>query len=259
MPRAGRKALDREPDPLDVYSAWDLRYAKSIYYGYILATVIVVLGVWGVIIGLLFRGGAWETFLELDLGFQIAIIAGAVTGHLFLLVLFYTLFRGGMVRLCQILFKDRLVASKWEDFYGLRMLIGVALLGLYITLLSVVIGLLPSTFLGVVQRVWAWQVETFSRYPGLWIMWVGLLVFIIVGIAFIGIMLWNKGVFWVLRHVKEIEEEIEIEENIKKDAIKNSDERTLRDIYKKEIGQKAIYRGKETKGYKEWKQKLGIK
>jgi len=259
MPRAGRKALDREPDPLDVYSAWDLRYAKSIYYGYILATVIVVLGVWGVIIGLLFRGGAWETFLELDLGFQIAIIAGAVTGHLFLLVLFYTLFRGGMVRLCQILFKDRLVASKWEDFYGLRMLIGVALLGLYITLLSVVIGLLPSTFLGVVQRVWAWQVETFSRYPGLWIMWVGLLVFIIVGIAFIGIMLWNKGVFWVLRHVKEIEEEIEIEETIKNEAIKNSDERTLRDIYKKEIGQKAIYRGKETKGYKEWKQKLGIK
>jgi len=259
MPRAGRKAPDREPDPLDVYSAWDLRYAKTIYYGIILATVIVVLGVWGVIIGLLFAGGAWETFLDLDFGFQIAIIAGAVTGHLFLLVLFYTLFRGGMVRLCQILFKDRLVASKWEDYYGLRMLIGVALLGVYITLISVVIGLLPSTFLKFMEEIWEKQVRFFGRYPGLWIMWVGLLIFIIVGICFIGIMLWNKGVFWVLRHVKEIEEEIEIEENIKKDAIKNSDERTLRDIYKKELGQKAIHRGRETRGYKEWKQKLGIK
>lgn len=259
MPRTGRKALEREPDPLDVYSRWDLIFAKTIYYGFILVTVIVVLGVWGVIIGLLFQGGAWETFADLDLGFQIAIIAGAVTGHLFLLVLFYTLFRGGMVRLCQILFKDRLISSKWEDFYGLRMLIGVALLGLYITLISVVIGLLPSTFLDLMKRLWDWQVRTFAEYPGLWIMWVGLLVFILVGIIFIGIMLWNHGVFWVLRHVKEIEEEMEIEENIKKDAIKNSDERTLRDIYKKETGQKAIHRGRETRGYKEWKQKLGIK
>ncbi|MFX1502583.1 MAG: hypothetical protein ACFFDH_16600 [Promethearchaeota archaeon] len=259
MPRAGRKAPTREPHPLDVYSAWDLRYAKTIYYGFILATVVVVLGVWGVILGLLFARGAWDTFLDLELGFQVGIIAGAITGHLFLLVLFYTLFRGGMVRLCQILFKDRLVASKWEDFYGLRMLVGVALLGLYITLISVIIGLLPSTFSEVVKKIWDWQVDTFAEYPGLWIMWVGLLIFLFVAIIFIGIMLWNKGVFWVLRHVKEIEEEIEIEESIKKEAIKNSDERTLRDIYKKETGQKAIHRGRETRGYKEWKNKLGIK
>ncbi len=259
MPRTGRKAPDREPNPLDVYSSWDLRYAKVIYYGFILGTVIVVLGVWGVLINFLFSKGAWDVWLDLDLGFQIAIIAGAVTGHLFLLVLFYTLFRGGMVRLCQIMFKDRLIANKWTDYYGLRMLIGVALLGLYITLISVVIGLLPSAFLDVVQEVWDWQVEKFKDYPGMWIMWVGLLVFIFVVIIFIGIMIWNKGVFWVLSHVKEIEEEIEIEENIKKEAIKSSDERTLRDIYKKEMGQKAIHRGRETSGYREWKDKLGIK
>lgn len=94
--------------------------------------------------------------------------------------------------------------------------------------------------------------------PGMWIMWVGGILFIIVGMIFLGFYIWNHGVFWVLRHVKEIEEEIEIEEQIKKDAIKNADERTLRDIYKKEIGQKAIYRGKETRGYKEWKAKLKV-
>ncbi|MFW9941544.1 MAG: hypothetical protein ACFFFT_10930 [Candidatus Thorarchaeota archaeon] len=259
MPRAARKAPDREPDPLDVYSVWDIRYAKVIYYGFILGTVIMVLGVWGVIIGFLFKRGAWEVWLDLDLGFQVAIIAGAVTGHLFLLILFYTLFRGGMVRLCQIMFKDRLIASKWTDYYGLRMLIGIALLGLYVTLISVIIGILPAAFVDVVKKVWDWQVEKFNDYPGLWVMWVGLLVWIFIGIIFIGIMIWNRGVFWVLSHVKEIEEEIEIEEKIKQEAIKNSDERTLRDIYKKEMGQKAIHRGRETSGYKEWKEKLGIK
>ncbi|MFX1531896.1 MAG: hypothetical protein ACFFBC_12340 [Promethearchaeota archaeon] len=259
MPRAARKAPDREPDPLDVYSVWDIRYAKVIYYGFILGTVIMVLGVWGVIIGFLFKRGAWEVWLDLDLGYQVAIIAGAITGHLFLLILFYTLFRGGMVRLCQIMFKDRLIANKWTDYYGLRMLIGIALLGLYVTLISVVIGILPAAFVDVVKKVWDLQVKEFNKYPGLWIMWVGLLVWIFIGMIFIGIMIWNRGVFWVLSHVKEIEEELEIEEKIKQEAIKNSDERTLRDIYKKEMGQKAIHRGRETSGYKEWKEKLGIK
>ena len=257
MPRKGRSAPARESHPLDVYSAWDIRYARFIFYGFILATVIVVLGVWGVILEILFAGGAWDVWVDLDLGFQIAIIAGAITGHLFLLVLFYTLFRGGMVRFCQILFKDRLVASKWQDYYGLRMLIGVALIGLYVTIISVIIGLLPSAFLDVVKKVWKWMVDKFEL--GYWIMWVGLLVFIFMALVFIGLMIWNRGVFWVLSHVKEIDEELKIEEQIKNEAIKNSDERTLRDIYKKEMGQKAIHRGRETSGYIEWKEKLGIK
>ncbi|MFX1573315.1 MAG: hypothetical protein ACFFB0_11250 [Promethearchaeota archaeon] len=259
MPRAGRRAPERESHPLDVYSAWDLRFAKVIYYGLILATVIVVLGVWGVIIGLLIPGGAWEAFLELDLGYQIAIIAGAITGHLFLLVLFYTVFRGGMVRLCQVMFKDRAIASKWQDYYGLRMLIGVALMGLYVTIISLIIGLLPATFADFVKDVWKAQVQTFNEFPGLWIMWVGGIVFLIVGIIFLGFFIWNHGVFWVLRHVKEIEEEIEIDDRIKKEAIQKADERALRDIYKKETGQKAIYRGKETTGYVAWKKEQGVK
>jgi len=137
------------------------------------------------------------------------------------------------------------------------MLIGVALIGLYVTIISVIIGLLPSAFLDVVKKVWKWMVREFEL--GYWIMWVGLLVFIFMALVFIGLMIWNRGVFWVLSHVKEIDEEIKIEEQIKNEAIRNADERTLRDIYKKEMGQKAIHRGRETSGYIEWKKKLGIK
>ena len=59
MPRKGRSAPNRESDPLDVYSAWDIRYARFIFYGFILATVIVVLGVWGVILQVLFQNYLW--------------------------------------------------------------------------------------------------------------------------------------------------------------------------------------------------------
>ena len=172
MPRAARKAIDRTPDPLDAYSTWDIRIAKLIYYGFILGTVILVLGIWALILSYLFKEtGAWSAFLGLGFGFQVAIIAGAVTGHLFLLVLFYTLFRGGMVKLCKVLFKDRLVAKKWEDFYGLRLLVGIALLGLYITLISILVGFLPQVFFASLWDLWNWMVDNFRI--GEWVLYIG--------------------------------------------------------------------------------------
>jgi hypothetical protein len=254
MPRRSRRAAEREPQPLDAYSSWDIRFAKLIYYGFILASIVLVVGIWTLILTIIIPIGLFEFFAGLELGFQIAIIAGMITGHLFLLVLFYTLFRGGMVRLCQTLFKDRLVAKKWEDYYGLRMLVGVSLIGLYITILSLLIGLLPTVLFESIGDLFLWMFNwAQAKY---WFLWAGIIILIIVGIVFIGLALWNRGVFWVLSHVKEIEEEMEIEEEIKKEAIRDSDERTLRDIYKKESGQKAIYKGKETKGYQQWKEKL---
>ena len=89
----------------------------------------------------------------------------------------------------------------------------------------------------------------------MWILWLGGVVFLIVAIIFLGIVIWNRGVYAVLRRVKSIEEEMEIDEKIKKDALKNADERTLRSVYEKETSKKAIYKGQETRGYVEWKNK----
>ncbi|MFX1376349.1 MAG: hypothetical protein ACFFA0_11085 [Promethearchaeota archaeon] len=250
MPRTSRKAPAREPEPLDLYSTWDLRIAKFIYYGLILATAVVVLGIWFVIITWI-NPSYWAAFLSLHLGFQIAIIAGVVTGHLFLLVLFYTLFRGGMVKLCTILFKDRRLAKKWEDYSTLRLLVGVALFSLYITLIALLIGFLPYTFWNALWNLWILMVNSFGI--GLWVLWVGIMIFLVIGLIFFGFVLWNHGVYAVLRRVKTIEDEMEVDERIKKEALKNMDERALQSIYKKETGKKAIHRGKETRGYIEWK------
>ncbi|MFX1420119.1 MAG: hypothetical protein ACFE9N_14475 [Promethearchaeota archaeon] len=253
MPRAARKAPDREPDPLDLYSTWDLRIAKFIYYGLIVSTAIIVLGIWFVIITAIIPGAAWQFFLSLHLGFQIAIIAGIVTGHLFLLVLFYTLFRGGMVKLCAALFKDRRLAKKWEDYSTLRLLVGTALFSLYITLIALFIGFLPYAFWNTLWGWWLWMVDNFKF--GLWVLWVGFMILLVIALIFFGFVLWNRGVFWVLSRVKTIEDELEVDERIKKEALKEMDERTLQSIYRKETGKKAIHRGKETRGYIDWKKK----
>ncbi|MEJ2250362.1 MAG: hypothetical protein P8Y70_10920 [Candidatus Lokiarchaeota archaeon] len=252
--RKARKAPDMPEDPLDEYSAWDKRIAKTFYFAIIVSSVIVFLGVWGWIISLIITSKLWPAFLSIGLGFQIAIIAAVATGHFLLLVLFYTLFRGGIFKLCRVLFKDRLVAKKYEDYSTLRFLIAITLTGGYITITGILIGVLPYTFVEGLIGLFNWMLANLNVWQ--WVIAIGCIFFVVITFFFIGFVLWNHGVYAVLKRVKRIDEEIEIDEELKIEALKDADEQALRKAYKKYTGNKPLYRGKETEGYIEWKNKL---
>jgi hypothetical protein len=257
MPRKPRRAPTRAPDPLDQFSTWDIRIAKLIYYGIILASAITILGIWLTIIGALIESGRWEQILSLGAGVFALIIVGIVVAHLFLLVLFYTLFRGGILKLCTRLFKDRLLAKKYEDYTTLRLLIAVALISLYIFLITLFVVILPSVFWQVVAEIWSFFfINVLLIYPGAWVLFIGLAMFFIILLVYLGFVLWNHGVFFVLKRVKRIEEEYEIEEELKAEELHDADEETLQNYYEKQTGKRAIYRGKETKGYSAWKKEI---
>ncbi|MHA1727056.1 MAG: hypothetical protein ACTSYC_08765 [Promethearchaeota archaeon] len=253
--RKPRTEPERDYDPLDEYSTWDVRIAQAFYYAVIIATIIIVFGIWGTIIDLLLVNTRFlDFYLNLPLGFQVALIGGIVTGHLLLLVLFYALFRGGIVRTCSILFKDRLIAKKWEDYTVLRWLIAVTLLGVYVTVISVVVTILPlSTW---AQNLTQWMIENFGIVH--WILYAGLMTLLGIGLVFMAFVIFNHWVYWVLRRIKTIEEEEEIREEIVIERLRTADVKTRRKAYRKETGKRATYRGKETKGYIEWKKKKGI-
>ncbi len=254
MPRKARRAPTRAPDPLDEFSTWDIRIARTIYYGIIIASAVTILGIWLAIIGYLIVSGRWDQIMSLGPGVLALIIVGIVVAHLFLLVLFYTLFRGGILKLCKNLFKDRLLAKKYEDYTTLRLLIAVALVSLYIFLITLIIVILPSVFWQLVADFWTYIITSFN--PGEWVLFVGVLMFIIILLVYLGFVLWNHGVFAVLKRVKRIEEEYEIEEEFKVEELREADEETLQKVYQKQTGKKAIYRGKETKGYIAWKKEI---
>jgi hypothetical protein len=254
MPRKARKAPTRDADPLDQYSTWDLRIAKLIYYSIIVASAVTILGIWLTIIGWLVESGRWDIVVGWGPGAGALIIVGIIVLHLFLLVLFYVLFRGGILKLCQRLFKDRVLAKKYEDYTTLRLLIAVTLVGVYIFLITLLVVILPSFFWEFVANFWINIVFKFN--PGEWVLFIGLVLFIIVMLVYLGFALWNHGVFAVLKRVKRIEDEYEVEEEIKRDELKGADEETLQKLYNKQTGKKAIYRGKETKGYLAWKKDM---
>jgi len=254
MPRKARKEPTRAPDPLDQYSTWDLRIAKMIYYSIILASAITILGIWLTIIGWLIESGRWAIIESWGLGAGALIIVGIIVLHLFLLVLFYVLFRGGILKLCQRLFKDRVLAKKYEDYTTLRLLIAVTLVSVYLFLITLALVILPSFFWSIVADFLSVVLPTLNL--GEWVLLVGIVMFIIVIFVYLGFVLWNHGVFAVLKRVKRIEEEYEVEEEIKRDELKGADEETLQKLYNKQTGKKAIYRGKETKGYISWKRSM---
>ena len=254
MPRKARKEPTRTADPLDAYSTWDFRIAKTIYYSIILASVITILGIWLTIIGWLIESGKWDTIESWGFGAGVLIIVGIIVLHLFLLVLFYVLFRGGILRLCQRLFKDRVLAKKYEDYTTLRLLIAVTLASIYLFLITLLIVILPSFFVELVADIWFFIVTTFNA--GEWVLFVGLVMFVIVILVYLAFVLWNHGVFSVLKRVKRIEEEDEVDQQIKREELKGLDDETLQKVYSKQTGKKAIYRGKETKAFRSWKRSM---
>lgn len=254
MPRKARKAPTRPVDPLDAYSTWDLRIAKFIFYSIIVASSITILGIWLTIIGWLMESGRWSIIAGWGPGAVTLIIIGIVVLHLFLLVLFYILFRGGILKLCRRLFKDRILAKKYEDYTTLRLLLAVTLISIYMFIIALIFIIMPSIFWQAMANFWQWVVTTFNF--GEWTLLIGFLMIVIILLVYLGFVIWNHGVFVVLKRVKRIEEEEEIEEEIKREELKNVDEDTLQRIYEKQTGKRAIYRGKETKAYAAWKKDM---
>ena len=129
------------------------------------------------------------------------------------------------------------------------------MIGIYAFIITLLVVILPYTFfptlVGVILNyIW----NNFNL--GEWVLFVGLLLFVIVILIYIAFVLWNHGVFAVLKRVKRIEEEEEVDEEIKREELKGADEETLQKIFEKQMGKKAIYRGKESKAFKAWKKSM---
>jgi len=255
MARKPRSAPERDVDPLDIYSSWDVRIARIFYFTNLIATCVTIIGIWGSILGAL-DPQVWADYLALEVGYQVAIVAGFITGHLVIIVLFYALFRGGVVRMCRLLYKDRTVAKKYEDFTTLRWLMGIVLICAYVTIISLIIAVLSADILIYIEDLWVLMVETFN--VGNWILWIGIWIYIVFAFFFFMFVLWNHGVYIVLRQIKRIEEEEAVDMQIRRETIQKMSPEDQQKEYKSETGKDAVYRGQDTRGYKSWKKKMGI-
>ena len=144
-------------------------------------------------------------------------------------------------------------SNKLPIAIGLLIVITVVVVLIYMFVITLLVYIIPSFFWSLVAELWLYMITHFN--PGEWVLTVGVFMFIIILINYFGFVLWNHGVYSVLKRVKRIEEEEEIEQEIRRDQLKEMEEEELKEFYEKQTGKRAVYRGKETKGYQAWKKK----
>jgi len=179
----------------------------TIFYILIVIASIVSLGgvIWTFADNILGVTGKFELFLNLNLGYQIAIIAGLLAGLFFLLIFFFGLFKKSTRSLIKFIYKKRELEEKYKNRTDVKIAAG----GLLISLIGIIIGIIFA----IVQDVVTFSSEGSSTLvdlfgsTGPWVLFIGIGLYLIVGIALFMIYFWKNGYYIILRLIGAIEKE----------------------------------------------------
>ena len=179
----------------------------AIFYVLIVLGCIVTLGgvVWTFADIFIGTTGKFELFLDLSLGYQIAIIGGLLAGLFFLLIFFFGLFKKSTRSLIKFIYKKR----ELEERYKNRTDVKIAAGGLLVSLIGIIIGIIFAIIQDVIS-VSSGESSTLMDLlgsTGPWVLFIGIGMFLLVGIALFMIYFWKNGYYIILRVIGAIEKE----------------------------------------------------
>ncbi len=178
-----------------------------IFYILIVSASLVTIGgvVWTLADIFIGTSGKWESFLTLNLGYKIAIIGGLLAGLFFLLIFFFGLFKKTSKSLIQFIYRKRELEQKYKDRIDVKIAAG----GLIISLIAIIIGVIFAVILDVlnVSSEGSSSLLAFLGSTGPWVLFIGIGLFTIVGVALFMIYFWKNGHYLILRLIGAIEKE----------------------------------------------------
>ncbi|MCK4480584.1 MAG: hypothetical protein KAV01_08660 [Candidatus Lokiarchaeota archaeon] len=176
---------------------------------YILIVIASIVTMFGVIWTLadIFIGttGKFELFLDLNLGYQIAIIGGLLAGLFFLLIFFFGLFKKSTRSFIKFIYKKRELEEKYKNRTDVKIAAG----GLLVSLICIIIGIIFAITQDVIS-VSSGESSTVMDLlgsTGPWVLFIGIGIFLLVGIALFMIYFWKNGYYILLRLIGAIEKE----------------------------------------------------
>ena len=175
---------------------------------YIMVVIASILSIGGIVwtIAELFLGktGKLGLFLDLNLGYQIAIVGGLLAGLFFLIVFFFGLFKKTSRSLMVFIYKRRELEEKYKNRTGVKIAAG----GLLISIISIILGFV----LGPIWDILIGSGDSGSLFiflgsTGPLVLIVGIGIFIIIGVALFMIYFWKNGYYLILRLLGGLEKE----------------------------------------------------
>jgi hypothetical protein len=149
--------------------------------------------------------GKWGAFLALNLGYQIAIVGGLLAGLFFLLVFFFGLFKKTSRSLINFIYKKR----ELEERYKNRTDVKVAAWGLLVSLIGIIIGVIVAIVLDIFASGSGdpSAIMTFLSSTGPRVLFIGIGLFLLVGVILFMIYFWKNGYYLILKLLGGLEKE----------------------------------------------------
>ncbi len=168
------------------------------YIFIVIACLITIIGgIWS-IFDFVMPHGKLDAFILLNLGYQIAIIAGFLAGLFFLLIFFFGLFKKGRKRILMFTFSLKEIEEKYKN----RLDVKIAAGGLLLSLMAIIIGIM----IAIIQEILGFSSST-SPFSGLlesftsgnWILFTGVSAFAVLAVTLFLIYFWKNGYYLILK------------------------------------------------------------
>jgi len=180
--------------------------AAIFYILIVIASIVTMFGVvWTLADIFIGTTGKFELFLDLNLGYQIAIIGGLLAGLFFLLIFFFGLFKKSTRSFIKFIYKKRELEEKYKNRTDVKIAAG----GLLVSLIGIIIGIIFAIIQDVIS-VSSGESSTVMDLlgsTGPWVLFIGSGIFLLVGIALFMIYFWKNGYYILLRLIGAIEKE----------------------------------------------------
>jgi len=149
--------------------------------------------------------GKWEQFLQLNLGYQIAIIGGLLAGLFFLLIFFFGLFKKTSRSLIHFIYKKR----ELEEHYKNRTDVKIAAWGLLISLIGIIGGIIYAILWDIFTSGTGDPsiILTLLGSTGPLVLFIGIGLFLLVGTTLGLIYFWRNGYYLILKLLGGLEKE----------------------------------------------------
>ena len=183
------------------------RVVASIFYILIVIASIVTIGgvVWTLADIFISPTEKLDLFRDQNLGWQIAIIGGLLAGLFILLIFFFGLFKKTSRSLINFIYKKRELEEKYKNRTDVKIAAG----GLLISLIAIIIGVIFAIFLSIFGGDSEDPSILFDLLDttGPIILFIGIGLFICVGVALFMIYFWKNGYYLILRIMGILEKE----------------------------------------------------
>ncbi|MEJ2278403.1 MAG: hypothetical protein P8Y70_11740 [Candidatus Lokiarchaeota archaeon] len=154
----------------------------------VIAFVITVAGTIYTFADIVAPTGKFEAFLELNLGYQIMIIAGFLAGLFFLLIFFFGLYKKGRKAILKLIFRKRELEEKYKSRLDVKLVAG----GLLVSIIAIIVGISIGLFLDLLSRgqsEFSFIAILANFSGGQLILFVGILIFVVIGFKFTDIII----------------------------------------------------------------------